>query len=191
MRFAHSRPGQPRRHAAAVSSPRTLGIEDRTLSQIHCRQTQMQTSCAHRLLAPLPSRQNGPPLGLHKISLLRIALEASERFNDESNFCSARVRQAGTRGTGRGYSSRMEIQRASDRSIEEELQRQLARAEVALRVACKFKAKHTLGEFRQPIVNQNPMPNPLVELTHYGMAPRLPRACASRILALVSQGATP
>ena len=151
----------------------------------------MQASCAHRRLALLPSNRDCHPRELHKIGLLRIALEASERFSNEGNFCSARVRQAGTRGTGRGDSSRMENQRASDRSIEEELQRQLARAAVALRVACKLNTKQALGEFRQPIVNQNPMPNPLVELTRYGMAPRLPRACASRIVALVSQGATP
>jgi len=28
MRFAHSRPGQPRRQASAVSSPRTLGLTE-------------------------------------------------------------------------------------------------------------------------------------------------------------------
>ncbi len=191
MRFAHCRPGQPRRHAAAVSSPRTLGIEDQTLSRINCRQSQMQASCAHRRFAPLPSCQNGSSSRPHWIGLLRIANEASERFNNEGNFCSARVRRAGTRGTGRGDSSRTESKRASDKSIEEELRRQLARAAVAFRLACRFNATQTLGEFRQPIVNQNPMPNPLVELTRYGVAPRLPRACASRIVALVSQGATP
>ena len=151
----------------------------------------MQASCAHQRLALLPSNQNWHPRELHKIGHLRIALEASAHCSNEGNFCSARVRQASTRGTGRGESSRMESQRASDRPIEEELQLQLARAAVALRVACNFNAKQTLGEFPQPLVHQSPMPNPLVELTRYGMAPCLPRACATRIVALVSQGATP
>ena len=151
----------------------------------------MQASCTHRHLALIPSNQNEHPRELHKIGILRFALDASERFNHEGNFHSARVRQAGTRGTGRGASTRMQNQCASDSSTEEVLQRQLARAALALRVACKFNATQTLGEFKQPNVHQNPMPNPLVELTRYGMAPRLPRACASRIVALVSQGATP
>ncbi len=138
---------------------------------MHRCQSQVQASCAHRRLALIPSSQNGSPPGLHKTGHLRIALEASGRFNNEGSFCSARVRQAGTRGTGRGDSSRMENQRASDKSIEEELQRQLARAAFALRVVCKFRAQQTLGEFRQPFMHQNTMPNPLVELTRYGMAP--------------------
>ena len=117
-------------------------------------------------------------------------------FSNDGNFCSARVRQAGTRGASGGYSTRMDKrlrfqQPASDRPREEAYNGTLPRVAVALPVASKFKAMQTLGEFVQPIVQENPLPNPLVELTRYGMAPRLPRACASRIVALVSQGATP
>ncbi len=184
-------PARAWRPAVVARLARTLGIEDQTLSRISCRQTQMQAISAHRRLALLSSRRHRSPREQYKVGHLRIALEASERFSNDGYSCSARVRQAGTRDTGRGDSSRMANQRAPDRSVEEERQRQLARAAVALRVACKFKAKQTHGEFRQSIVHQYPMPNPLVELTRYGMAPRLPRACASRIVALASQGATP
>ncbi len=36
-----------------------------------------------------------------------------------------------------------------------------------------------------------PPPNPSFELTRYSVAPRLPKGCASRIVPLGSQGATP
>jgi len=136
----------------------------------------MQTSSAHRRLAQLPSRQNGYPRELQKIGLLRIALAVFEHFSNEGDFCSARVRQAGTRGTRRAGSTRVKnlprlAWSASDRPFEEGYTANLARVALALRVACKFKAIQTLGEFKNSLVHKSPMPNTSVELTRYGIAP--------------------
>ena len=63
------------------------------------------------------------------------------------------------------------------------------RAGYAARCALRQSASLSAPSAMQPMPPRPP-PNPSFELTLYSVAPRLPRACASRIVALVSQGAT-